>query len=99
MRLRLYQSGVSAPSNLYTNADGTETGTAVIMIVSKTATAATFYKSITLVDSKGVNVGRFDVNQQIQFDRTTGSFTVVFTYPLAEMRYVDNVTLESASVP
>lgn len=98
MRLRFYQSGISTPSPIYTNADGTETGTAVIMVISKTATAATFYKDITLVNSLGVNVGRFDVNQQISFNRTTGSFTVVFTYPLAEMRNVDNVTLESASL-
>lgn len=98
MRLRLYRSGISTPSDLYTNADGTETGTAVIMVISKTATAATFYKDITLVDSKGVNVGRFDANQSIVFNKSTGDFTVTFTYPLAEMRYVDNVTLESASV-
>lgn len=99
MRLRLYQSGVADPLNLYTNAGSTETGTAVIMVISKTASAATFSKDITLVDSKGVNIGRFDANQSILFNKTTGDFTVTFTYPLAEMRFVDNVTLESASVP
>ena len=98
MRLRLFRSGVTAPSDLYTNVDGTETGTAVIMVISSSATAANFSRSITLVNNKGVNIGRYDSMQSIVFDKATGSFTVTFTYPLAEMRYVDNITLESASV-
>jgi hypothetical protein len=68
------------------------------MVISGSATAATFSKSITLVNNKGVNIGRYDSMQSIVFDKATGSFTVTFTYPLAEMRYVDNITLESASV-
>lgn len=98
LRLRLFRSGVTAPSDLYTNMDGTETGTAVIMVISSSATSANFSRSITLVNNKGVNIGRYDSMQSIVFDKVTGSFTVTFTYPLAEMRYVDNITLESASV-
>lgn len=98
MRLRLYQSGSNTPLNLYTNAASTETGTAVIMIISKNATGPTFADDVTLVNSKGVNIGYGDSMQVIDYDPTTGSFTVSYSYPLAEMRYVNSVTLESASV-
>lgn len=98
MRLRLYQTGVNTPLNLFTNRLGTETGTAVIMVISRTATGPTFADDVTLVDHKGVNIGYGDSMQAIDYDSTNGNFTISYSYPLAEMRYVNSVTLESASV-
>ena len=98
MRLRIYQSGSNTPLNLYTNAAGTETGTAVIMVISKNATGPTFADDVTLVNNKGVNIGYGDSMQAIDYDPATGNFIISYQYPLAEMRYVNNVTLESASV-
>ena len=98
MRLRLYQTGVNSPLDLYTNRLGTETGTAVIMVISKTATGPTFADDVTLVNNKGVNIGYGDSMQAIDYDSNTGNFTISYSYPLAEMRYVNSVTLESASV-
>ena len=98
MRLRLYQSGSNTPLNLYTNSAKTETGTAVIMIISKNATGPTFADDVTLVNNKGVNISYGDSMQSIDFDPTNGNFTITYAFPLAEMRYVNSVTLESASV-
>jgi hypothetical protein len=97
MRLRVYKTGVSAAQNLYTNRGGTETGTAVIMVISKTATRSTAADDVTLVDHKGVNIEYGDNMQAIDYDPANGNFMVSYAYPLAEMRYVNSVTLESAS--
>ncbi|CAN2222873.1 hypothetical protein MCEMRH37_01258 [Candidatus Nanopelagicaceae bacterium] len=98
MRLRLYQTGSNTPLNLYTNSTKTETGTAVIMIISKNATGPTFADDVTLVNNKGVNISYGDSMQAIDFDPGTGNFVITYAYPLAEMRNVNSVTLESASV-
>ena len=98
MRLRLYKSGESTPMDLFTNSAGTETGTAVIMTISKTATGPTFGDDVTLISNKGVNIGYGDSMQAIDFDATTGNFIISYGFPLAEMRYVSNLTLESASL-
>lgn len=98
MRLRLYKTGSNTPLNLYTNASGTETGTAVIMVISKNATGPTFADDVTLVNNKGVNISYGDSMQAIDFDPATGNFAVSYQYPLAEMRDVNSVTLESASL-
>lgn len=98
MRLRLYRTGVASPLDLYTNRNGTETGTAVIMVISKNATGPTFGDDVTLVDNKGVNIGYGDDMQDLFYDSSTGNFIVSYAFPLAEMRYVNAVTLESASV-
>ena len=98
MRLRIYQSGNNTPLNLYTNASATETGTAVIMVISKNATGPTFADDVTLVNNKGVNIGYGDSMQSIDYDPSNGNFIISYLYPLAEMRYVNSVTLESASV-
>lgn len=98
MRLRLYKSGSNTPLNLYTNSGGTETGTAVIMLISKTATGPTFADDVTLINNKGVNIGYGDSMQAIDYDPATGNFSVSYGFPLAEMRDVNSVTLESASV-
>lgn len=97
MRLRIYRTGVSAPLNLYTNQDNSETGTAVIMVISKTASPATAADDVTLVNNKGVNIEYGDTMQAIDYDPANGNFMVSYAYPLAEMRYVNSVTLESAS--
>ena len=97
MRLRLYQSGSNTPLSLYTNAAGSETGTAVIMVIAKNATGPTFADDVTLVDNKGVNISYGDSSQAIDYDASTGNFIVSYLYPLAEMRNVNSVTLESAS--
>ena len=98
MRLKLYQTGNQTALNLYTNAGGTETGTAVIMVISKTATGPTFGDDVTLISNKGVNIGYGDSMQAIDYDASNGNFIISYSYPLAEMRYVNSVTLESASV-
>lgn len=98
MRLRLYKSGATLPLNLYTNSSGTETGTAVIMLISKNATGPTFADDVTLINNKGVNIGYGDSMQAIDYDPATGNFAVSYGFPLAEMRDVNSVTLESASV-
>ncbi len=97
MRLRLYRTGVATPLNLYTNAAGTETGTAVIMVISKTATPATAADDVTLVNHLGVNIEYGDSMQTIDYDPSNGNFIITYYYPLAEMRYVNSVTLESAT--
>lgn len=97
MRLRIYRTGVSAPLNLYTNQNNTETGTAVIMVISRTASPATAADDVTLVNNKGVNIEYGDTMQAIDYDPANGNFMVSYAYPLAEMRYVNSVTLESAS--
>lgn len=98
MRLRLFESGSNTPMNLYTNAAGSETGTAVIMVISKNATGPTFGDDVTLVNNKGVNIGYGDSMQAIDYDFATGNFIVSYSYPLAEMRSVNTLTLESASL-
>lgn len=98
MRLRLYRTGVASPLDLYTNRTGTETGTAVIMVISKSATGPTFGDDVTLVNNRGVNIGYGDDMQDLFYDSSTGNFIVSYAFPLAEMRYVNAVTLESASV-
>jgi hypothetical protein len=97
MRLRLYRTGVSSQLNLYTNSSGSETGTAVIMVISKTATPSTAADDVTLVNHLGVNIEYGDNMQAIDYDPVTGNFIISYYYPLAEMRYVNSVTLESAS--
>ena len=98
MRLRLYKSGSNVPLNLYTNSTASETGTAVIMVISKTASGPTFADDVTLVNSKGVNISYGDSMQAIDYDPANGNFTVSYAFPVAEMRDVNSVTLESASV-
>lgn len=97
MRLRLFRTGVSTQLNLYTNSAGTETGTAVIMVISKTATPSTAADDVTLVNHFGVNIEYGDSMQSIDYDPSNGSFMITYYYPLAEMRYVNSVTLESAT--
>ena len=98
MRLRLYKSGSSTPLNLYTNSTSSETGTAVIMLISKNATGPTFADDVTLINHKGVNISYGDSMQAIDYEPATGNFIVSYGFPLAEMRDVNSVTLESASV-
>jgi hypothetical protein len=97
MRLRLYKTGDSKPLPLYENSSQTESGTAVIMVISKTATAATAADDVTLVNHFGVNIEYGDSMQYIDYDPVTGNFVISYNYPLAEMRYVNSVTLESAT--
>lgn len=98
MRLRLYKSGSNTPLNLYTDSTASETGTAVIMVISKNASGPTFADDVTLVNSKGVNISYGDSMQAIDYDPANGNFTVSYAFPVAEMRDVNSVTLESASV-
>jgi len=97
MRLRLFKTGVAQHLNLYTNAAGSETGTAVIMVISKTATRSTAADDVTLVNHLGVNIEYGDTMQSIDYDPANGNFIISYTYPLAEMRDVNSVTLESAT--
>ncbi len=97
MRLRLFKTGESQHLNLYTNAAKTETGTAVIMVISKTATPSTAADDVTLVNHFGVNIEYGDSMQSIDYDPDTGNFIITYYYPLAEMRDVNSVTLESAT--
>lgn len=97
MRLRLFQTGVSQQLNLYTNAAKTETGTAVIMVISKTASPSTAADDVTLVNHFGVNIEYGDNMQTIDYDPANGNFIISYSHPLAEMRYVNSVTLESAT--
>ena len=96
LRLRLYRTGVSTQLNLYTNSAGTETGTSVIMVISKTATPSSAADDVTLVNHLGVNIEYGDSMQSIDYDPLNGDFIITYFYPLAEMRYVNSVTLESA---
>jgi hypothetical protein len=96
LRLRLYRTGESTQLNLYTNSAGTETGTSVIMVISKTATPSTAADDVTLVNHLGVNIEYGDSMQSIDYDPLNGDFIITYFYPLAEMRYVNSVTLESA---
>jgi len=97
MRLRIYKTGESTSLPLYENASKTESGTAVIMVISKTASRATAADDVTLVNNRGVNIEYGDSMQAIDYDPANGNFMVSYAYPLAEMRYVNSVTLESAS--
>lgn len=97
MRLRLFKTGVSQHLNLYTNAAKTETGTAVIMVISKTASPSTAADDVTLVNHFGVNIEYGDNMQTIDYDPANGNFIISYPYPLAEMREVNSVTLESAT--
>lgn len=97
MRLRLFRTGVSQHLNLYTNSAGTETGTAVIMVISKTASPSTAADDVTLVNHLGVNIEYGDNMQTIDYDPANGNFIISYPYPLAEMRYVNSVTPESAT--
>jgi hypothetical protein len=67
------------------------------MVISKTASRATAADDVTLVNNKGVNIEYGDSMQAIDYDPANGNFMVSYAYPLAEMRYVNSVTLESAS--
>ena len=97
MRLRLFKTGVSQHLNLYTNSARTETGTAVIMVISKTASPSTAADDVTLVNHFGVNIEYGDSMQTIDYDPANGNFIISYPYPLAEMRDVNSVTLESAT--
>jgi hypothetical protein len=97
MRLKMYKTGVSKEQDLFTNQRGTETGTAVIMVISKNATRETAADDVTLINHKGVNIEYLDDMQSIDYERTNGDFIVTFNYPLLEMQFVNSVTLESAS--
>lgn len=97
MRLRLYKTGDQKPLPLYENASKTESGTAVIMVISKTATPSTAANDVTLVNHFGVNIEYGDSMQSIDYDPVTANFIITYDYPLAEMRYVNSVTLESAT--
>ena len=97
MRLRLYKTGDSKPLPLYENSTQTESGTAVIMVIARTATAATAADDVTLVNHLGVNIEYGDNMQTIDYDPANGNFIITYYYPLAEMRYVNSVTLESAT--
>jgi hypothetical protein len=97
MRLRLFKTGVSQHLNLYTNAAKSETGTAVIMVISKTASPSTAADDVTLVNHLGVNIEYGDNMQAIDYDPANGNFIISYNYPLAEMRDVNSVTLESAT--
>lgn len=97
MRLRLFKTGVSQHLNLYTNSARTETGTAVIMVISKTASPSTAADDVTLVNHLGVNIEYGDNMQTIDYDPANGNFIISYPYPLAEMRDVNSVTLESAT--
>ena len=97
MRLRIYKTGDQKPLPLYENAAKTESGTAVIMVISKLATKATAADDVTLVNHKGVNIEYGDTMQAIDYDPINGNFMISYAFPLAEMRYVNSVTLESAS--
>jgi hypothetical protein len=67
------------------------------MVISKTATPSTAADDVTLVNHLGVNIEYGDNMQAIDYDPVTGNFIISYYYPLAEMRYVNSVTLESAS--
>ena len=97
MRLRLFKTGDPKHLDLYTNAAKTETGTAVIMVISKTATPSTAADDVTLVNHLGVNIEYGDNMQAIDYDPANGNFIISYRYPLAEMQYVNSVTLESAT--
>lgn len=97
MRLRLFKTGVAEHLNLYTNAARTETGTAVIMVISKTASPSTAADDVTLVNHFGVNIEYGDNMQTVDYDPANGNFIISYSNPLAEMRDVNSVTLESAT--
>jgi hypothetical protein len=97
MRLRLFKTGDPKELNLYTNATTTETGTAVIMVISKTATPTTAADDVTLVNHLGVNIEYGDNMQSVDYDPANGNFIISYKYPLAEMQDVNSVTLESAT--
>jgi hypothetical protein len=107
IRLRLYDSSSSTPLNLFTNPTYTrngitypcctDTGTAVILVFSASATQATALQSTSLISPSGKNINRGDRSQSLSYDSPSGTFTIAFDTPLAIMRDVYRTTLESAS--
>ena len=86
-------------------------GNSVILMIVKeikpTDTCAVTYGAdptydpdyVNLVSSAGINKCYSEPGiQSLTYKTTTGAFTVKFSYPLADMAKVNNVTLESASL-
>lgn len=99
IRLQLFEAGSSQPMKLFTNLAGTDTGTAVTLVIANGATTATAGDDVTLLNPGGVNIGYGDPSQNIEYDANTAIFTVSFTKPIAKMSLFKSLTIESATLP
>jgi len=99
IQLRLREEGTVTPMSIFTNLLGGDIGTVVTLIIANGATQATADISVTLLSPNGINIGYGDESQRIDYNTTSGNFTVLFSKPIAKMSLVKSIMLESTSNP
>jgi len=97
IQLHLQEEGTATPMSLFTNLLGGDIGTVVTLIIANGATQATADTSVTLLNPDGTNIGYGDESQRIEYNTTSGNFTVLFSKPIAKMTLVKSIMLESTS--
>lgn len=106
IRIKLFDAVNTASLDLFTNPQYTksgitypcctETGTAVTLVISASATQVTALQGTTLLSPSGKNIFQGDRSQSLTYDSVSGVFAVAFAVPLAVMPNVSRTTLESA---
>ena len=107
LRFQFFDASSATPLPMYVGTTATaETGTATTITVYDTRTAysgvnATAYNTfartaLTLFNEAKVDVGFDDGYMRISYNRSTGSWKIAFTQPLASMPAISRITVESA---
>jgi hypothetical protein len=103
LRLKFYPS-TGNPMQMYTNSanyacsDTTNCGYAQLVLVdAANSTQATASTNLSLLDYSGANIGKYNDDLALDYDPTSGSYIVTFSYPRASMSLYSKVTLESAA--
>jgi len=95
LQIHLYSGGSNIAMSLFTDT-GPSTVNRALLVVNTDATTAPAL-ALTIVNGNGVNIGRYDAYEYLNYSSSTGNYTLTFTSPLALMADVTNVTLESTS--
>ncbi len=109
-RIKFFPTGSTTPLSLYqgagplnTAADSVTANMLVTRITNSNYTGTTYsqynswaYSAVTMIDPQGRDIGYIDDYQSIDYSRTTGEYTIFFTYPKMLAAQVTRITIETA---
>ena len=94
LKFTLTNTETSTALPLFTDVGSKTVSRALVTVNKNTATSASL--ALTIIDGNGLNIGRANAYQYLNYTSTTSVYTLIFTYPLARMADVTGVNFESS---
>jgi len=95
VKVQVYALGSATPMNLFTDSGSLAVSRALFKVNSDVNTVR--QNAVTFIDGYGDNQGYSDDYESLSYDANNGAYSLVFTYPLALVADVINVTIETAN--